>query len=79
MYIRKAVFNILFPYCRDAYKVACLGVTEGDWEALAHEALEGLGLQYNITNNNNNNIFFHKIQKSVYSNFFKCKENELNK
>lgn len=27
---------------RDAYKVACLGVTEGDWEALAHEALEGL-------------------------------------
>ena len=42
MYIRKAVFNILFPYCRDAYKVACLGVTEGDWEALAHEALEGL-------------------------------------
>ncbi|XP_071171203.1 intraflagellar transport protein 122 homolog isoform X2 [Mytilus galloprovincialis] len=27
---------------KDAYKVACLGVTEGDWEALAHEALEGL-------------------------------------
>lgn len=22
--------------------MACLGVTEGDWEALAHEALEGL-------------------------------------
>ncbi|XP_020611190.1 intraflagellar transport protein 122 homolog isoform X2 [Orbicella faveolata] len=27
---------------RDAYKVACLGVTEGDWRALAMEALEGL-------------------------------------
>jgi len=27
---------------RDAYRVACLGVTDGDWEALAHEALEGL-------------------------------------
>ena len=26
--------------CRDAYKVACLGVTEGDWRALAMEALE---------------------------------------
>jgi hypothetical protein len=26
----------------DAYKVACLGVTDGDWEALAHAALEGL-------------------------------------
>ena len=25
---------------RDAYKVACLGVTEGDWRALAMEALE---------------------------------------
>ena len=22
--------------------MACLGVTEGDWEALAHDALEGL-------------------------------------
>ncbi|CAH3150863.1 unnamed protein product [Porites lobata] len=27
---------------RDAYKVACLGVTEGDWRALAMDALEGL-------------------------------------
>lgn len=27
-------------YFRDAYKVACLGVTEGDWRALAMEALE---------------------------------------
>ena len=25
---------------RDAYKVACLGVTEGDWRALAMEALQ---------------------------------------
>ncbi|XP_050414597.2 intraflagellar transport protein 122 homolog [Patella vulgata] len=26
---------------KDAYKIACLGVTDGDWEVLAHEALEG--------------------------------------
>lgn len=25
---------------RNAYKVACLGVTEGDWRALAMEAME---------------------------------------
>merc|ERR1739838_1163322 len=25
-----------------AYKIACLGVTEGDWDQLAHKALEGL-------------------------------------
>jgi hypothetical protein len=30
---------------RDAYRVACLGVTDGDWEALAHAALEGLDFQ----------------------------------
>ncbi|XP_052282617.1 intraflagellar transport protein 122 homolog isoform X3 [Dreissena polymorpha] len=34
-YLEKKLF-------KDAYKVACLGVTDGDWEALAHEALEGL-------------------------------------
>lgn len=33
--------NCLLP-CRDAYRVACLGVTEKDWNALAHEALQGL-------------------------------------
>ena len=26
--------------CRDAYNVACLGVTEEDWKILAFEALE---------------------------------------
>ena len=26
--------------CREAYKIACLGVTEGDWRILAMEALE---------------------------------------
>ncbi|XP_061187801.1 intraflagellar transport protein 122 homolog isoform X4 [Saccostrea echinata] len=34
-YLEKKLF-------KDAYKVACLGVTDGDWEVLAHEALEGL-------------------------------------
>ncbi|XP_062523005.1 intraflagellar transport protein 122 homolog [Corticium candelabrum] len=29
----------------DAYQVACLGVTEGDWRALAMEALEGLDFE----------------------------------
>jgi intraflagellar transport protein 122 len=30
---------------REAYKIACLGVTEGDWEALAHAALGSLDFQ----------------------------------
>ncbi|KAF4531888.1 hypothetical protein B566_EDAN000917 [Ephemera danica] len=29
----------------DAYQVACLGVTEGDWESLAHAALDELELE----------------------------------
>lgn len=29
----------------DAYHVACLGVTDGDWRALAHAALEALDLE----------------------------------
>ncbi|KAK3103245.1 hypothetical protein FSP39_017787 [Pinctada imbricata] len=37
-YLEKKLF-------RDAYKVACLGVTDGDWEVLAHEALEGLDFE----------------------------------
>jgi len=28
--------------CSQAYKIACLGVTESDWNHLAHKALEGL-------------------------------------
>ena len=39
----------LFPcfalFCRDAYRIACLGVTDSDWEALAHEAMEGLDFE----------------------------------
>ena len=31
-------------YCREAYKIACLGVTEVDWRVLAMEALEGMDL-----------------------------------
>ncbi|XP_064607326.1 intraflagellar transport protein 122 homolog isoform X2 [Liolophura sinensis] len=34
-YLEKKLF-------KEAYNVACLGVTDGDWEALAHDALEGL-------------------------------------
>lgn len=34
-YIDKKMFN-------DAYNIACLGVTEGDWEELAQSALEHL-------------------------------------
>ena len=33
-------------FFREAYEIACLGVTDGDWEALAKTALEGL--EYNI-------------------------------
>lgn len=41
VFLQKQSWAIVTCY-RDAYKVACLGVTDGDWEALAHEALEGL-------------------------------------
>ena len=34
--------SLFFVSYRDAYRVACLGVTQKDWSALAHEALEGL-------------------------------------
>ncbi|XP_065343413.1 intraflagellar transport protein 122 homolog [Cloeon dipterum] len=36
-YLEKKMF-------REAYQVACLGVTEGDWESLAHAALDDLDL-----------------------------------
>lgn len=29
---------------REAFQVACLGVTDGDWEALGHMALENMSL-----------------------------------
>ena len=29
---------------KSAYQVACLGVTDGDWETLAHEALVGMDI-----------------------------------
>lgn len=34
-YIDKKMYN-------DAYNIACLGITEGDWEDLAHSSLEHL-------------------------------------
>ncbi|XP_063240162.1 intraflagellar transport protein 122 homolog isoform X2 [Bacillus rossius redtenbacheri] len=36
-YMEKRMFE-------EAYDVACLGVTDGDWESLAHSALDGLNL-----------------------------------
>ena len=46
MYVEENIAYVLTVivifYYRDAYKVACLGVTEGDWRALAMEALEVL-------------------------------------
>jgi len=32
-------------FCSDAESIACLGVTDGDWETLAHEALEALEIE----------------------------------
>ena len=37
---------LFFFFSREAYEIACLGVTDGDWESLAKTALEGL--EYNI-------------------------------
>nr|CAD7429322.1 unnamed protein product [Timema monikensis] len=37
-YLEKNMFH-------DAYRVACLGVTDGDWGSLAHAALDGLELE----------------------------------
>ncbi|GAB6027580.1 hypothetical protein CHUAL_001823 [Chamberlinius hualienensis] len=37
-YLERNMYN-------EAYKVACLGVTEKDWEALAHAALDGLDFE----------------------------------
>ena len=34
------IVYILCSLCREAYKIACLGVTDGDWRILALEALE---------------------------------------
>lgn len=57
---------------REAYEIACLGVTEGDWEALARAALEGL--EYNIarkaftrTRNLTHLELIHSIQASRVS------------
>lgn len=34
----------MYVTCREAYTIACLGVADGDWKALAHTALENLDL-----------------------------------
>lgn len=41
------VVIIICLYYREAYKIACLGVTESDWKLLAMDALEVLRM-YNI-------------------------------
>lgn len=38
------VNKLIFINLRGAYTVACLGVTDGDWNTLALDALEGLNL-----------------------------------
>lgn len=38
------LYLLLCLYFRETYNVACLGVTNGDWEALGLEALEALDL-----------------------------------
>ncbi|ERL84617.1 hypothetical protein D910_02045, partial [Dendroctonus ponderosae] len=43
----------------DAYKIACLGVTDGDWEELAHSALEHL--EFNVAR-----LSFVKLQDFNY-------------
>lgn len=40
------LLQCLCSLCREAYNIACLGVTDGDWEALAKASLEGL--EFNI-------------------------------
>lgn len=51
-YIDKKMFN-------EAYKVACLGVTQGDWEELAHSALEHL--EFDVAR-----LAFIKLQDFTY-------------
>ncbi|CAH0553397.1 unnamed protein product [Brassicogethes aeneus] len=51
-YMEKTMFE-------EAYKVACLGVTDGDWENLAHSALESLEL--NVAR-----LAFIKLQDFTY-------------
>jgi hypothetical protein len=41
-YIEVLLYTCAYFIFRDAYRIACLGVTDSDWETLAHEALEGL-------------------------------------
>jgi len=40
--MHESVSCMLWPCCSEAQNIACLGVTSGDWDTLAHAALEAL-------------------------------------
>lgn len=48
-----------YYFCREAYDLASLGVTEGDWEVLGHDAL--LNFQFSIALK-----AFHRIKDARY-------------
>ena len=60
-------------FSRDAYKVACLGVTEGDWRALAMDALEVIvsmnTIHLNFIGGSIRSLDFNAVSPDLNSNF----------